>query len=187
MRQPLPSWRSRVMDWQKAPGLEFLLVALALHPIWVSADSPTNATSSNTLVRFEIQRGTNALGVVDVELFDHDKPETVRNFLLYVGSGAYSNGFLHRCIPGFVVQGGGFSVNDPGGTNRFSSYQEVRSFGRLTNEYFVGPVLRNEFGTLAMAKQGGDPNSASSQWFFNLADNPSLDTQNGGFTVFGHV
>jgi peptidyl-prolyl cis-trans isomerase A (cyclophilin A) len=57
------------------------------------------AAESNTLVRFEIQRGTNSLGAVDVELFDADKPETVRNFLLYVWSGAYSNTFLHRSVP----------------------------------------------------------------------------------------
>src|SRR5262245_43667828 len=69
--------------------------------------------SSNTVVRFQIERGTstssgpgtNSLGSLDVELFDQDKPETVRNFLLYVRSGAYSNSFLHRCVPGFVVQG----------------------------------------------------------------------------------
>src|SRR5262245_2901746 len=71
------------------------------------------AALTNTVVRFQIDRGTNSLGTLDVELFDADKPETVRNFLLYVRSGAYSNMFLHRCLPGFVVQGGGFAVTNP--------------------------------------------------------------------------
>src|SRR5215218_10352864 len=71
------------------------------------------AVEPNTIVRFEFVGGTNALGVADVELFDQEKPETVRNFLLYVRSGAYSNSFLHRLVPGFVVQGGGFALTNP--------------------------------------------------------------------------
>ena len=147
-----------------------------------------DSNDTNTIVRFEIQRGTNSLGRMDVELFDQDKPETVRNFLLYTYSGAYSNTFLHRCAPGFVVQGGGFSVTNPLGTNRFSAFLEVTNFGRLTNEFLVGPRLSNTLATIAMAKVGGETNSATSQWFFNLGDNSAnLDNQNGGFTVFGRV
>src|SRR5512139_1207377 len=86
-----------------------LLLALALQSARVLADV-TN--QDNSIVRFDFQRGTNALGVVDVELFDHEKPATVRNFLLYVRSGAYTNSFLHRCVPGFIVQGGGFAVTN---------------------------------------------------------------------------
>jgi cyclophilin family peptidyl-prolyl cis-trans isomerase len=152
------------------------------------AVASANSTPSNSVVRFQIQRGTNALGAVDVELFDQDKPATVRNFLLYVRSGAYSNSFLHRCVPGFIVQGGGFSVTNPLGTARFSSFNQVTEYGRVTNEFHVGPQLSNTFGTLAMAKLGNDPNSATSQWFFNLGNNTTnLDNQNGGFTVFGRV
>lgn len=147
-----------------------------------------DSNPSNTVVRFQIQRGTNSLGAMDVELFDSDKPQTVANFLLYVRSGAYSNIFLHRCLPGFVVQSGGFAVTNALGSNLFSSYREVTNYGRLTNEFFVGPRLTNTFGTIAMAKVGGDPNSATSQWFFNLGNNSTnLDLQNGGFTVFGRV
>jgi cyclophilin family peptidyl-prolyl cis-trans isomerase len=146
------------------------------------------AAPSNTVVRIEVDRGTNRLGSVDVELFDHDKPETVRNFLLYARSGAYSNMFLHRAVPGFVIQGGGFSVTNPLSSATFSSFLEVTNYGRLTNEFAVGPRLTNSYGTIAMAKVGNDPNSASSQWFFNLNDNAAnLDNQNGGFTVFGRV
>ena len=162
----------------------FLIVAVNLQMARVLADS----NGTNTVVRFEIQRGTNSLGRMDVELFDQDKPETVRNFLLYTYSGAYSNTFLHRCVQGFVVQGGGFSVTNPLGTNRFSAFLEVTNFGRLTNEFLVGPRLSNTFATIAMAKVCGDTNSATSQWFFNLGNNSAnLDAQNGGFTVFGRV
>src|SRR5690349_18433609 len=65
--------------------------------------------SNHTVVRFTFQKGTNFAGQADVELFDSEKPETVRNFLLYVRSGSYSNMFLHRCVPGFIIQGGGFA------------------------------------------------------------------------------
>src|SRR6266498_978218 len=164
--------------------LIFFFVALSLGTPRIVADS----NDTNTIVRFEIQRGTDSLGRMDVELFDQDKPETVRNFLLYTYSGAYSNSFLHRCVPGFVVQGGGFAVTNPLGTNRFSAFLEVTNFGRLTNEFLVGPRLSNTFATIAMAKVGGDTNSATGQWFFNLGDNSAnLDSQNGGFTVFGRV
>ncbi len=145
--------------------------------------------TTNTVVRIDVNRGTNRLGTVDVELFDQDKPESVRNFLLYVRSGAYSNTFLHRCVPGFVVQGGGFAVTNLAATGILTNhFLEVPDFGRLTNEFGVGPRLTNSYGTIAMAKLGNDPNSATSEWFFNLNDNgANLDNQNGGFTVFGRV
>lgn len=128
------------------------------------------------------------LGTIDVELFDTEKPVTVKNFIRYVQSGAYTNMFFHRCIPGFVVQGGGFSALNRFDTNAFTSFFYVTNFGTITNEFDVGPKRSNTYGTIAMAKLGGDPNSASSQWFFNLADNSgNLDNQNGGFTVFGRV
>src|SRR6266545_7869304 len=171
---------------RRLPG--FFLLLLASVAILCPTRSSASANASNTVVRFQIQRGTNDLGGMDVELFDQDKPETVRNFLLYVRSGAYSNSFLHRCGPGFIVQGGGFSMTNPLGTNRFSTYLTVTNDGRLTNEFLVGAHLSNTFGTLAMAKIGNDPNSAVSQWYFNLGDNSAnLDNQNGGFTVFGRV
>ncbi len=130
-------------------------------------------------------------GDIDVELFE-DKPVTVQNFLRYVESGAYQNMFLHRCIPGFVVQGGGYWIGNPTSTNFFSPTNRnvlaVHNFGAITNEFNVGKRQTNSFGTIAMAKLGGDPNSASSEWFFNLADNSAnLDSQNGGFTVFGRA
>ena len=173
------------LTWRPALSWLFLVLGIALQGVPLLADgtSPTNS-----IVRFEFQRGTNALGIADVELFDPEKPETVRNFLLYVRSGAYTNSFLHRCVPGFIVQGGGFSVTNPLSSDRFSTYSTVTNYGRLTNEFLVGTRMSNTLGTLAMAKVGNDPNSATSQWFFNLGNNSTnLDNQNGGFTVFGRV
>ena len=118
-------------------------------------------------------------------LFDTDKPVTVANFKQYVATGRFRDSFVHRWEPGFVSQGGGFFV-----TNRFKSNPSIasmRTFGSITNEYSVGPTLSNTYGTIAMARVGGQTNSATSQWFLNLADNVGLDTVDGGFTVFGHV
>ena len=143
----------------------------------------SSLASAGTLAQFRTR-----FGDIDVELYDQDKPVTVQNFIHYVQSGAYTNMFLHRCLPGFVVQGGGFSTTNQLSTNLLAVIQDVPSSGTITNEFNIGPRLSNIYGTIAMAKAGGDPNSASSQWFFNLGDNSAnLDNQNGGFTVFGRL
>ena len=117
------------------------------------------------------------LGSFDVELFDEEAPKTVENFLNYVRDGDFENTFFHRSIPGFVLQGGGFAFID-------GAVENVPTDPPVENEFNQS----NLGGTLAMAKVGGDPDSATSQWFVNLADNSdNLDTQNGGFTVFGRV
>lgn len=131
-------------------------------------------------------------GDLEVELYDNEKPITTANFKKLVQSGAYQNTFFHRLVPGFVAQGGGFYTASKGITNLFApswSYLgAVPNFGPITNEFAVGPFLSNTNGTITMAKTGGDPNSATSQWFFNLTNNAAnLDFQNGGFTVFGRV
>ena len=131
-------------------------------------------------------------GDLEVELYDQEKPVTVQNFKRLVQSGAYRNTFFHRVVPGFAAQGGGFFTTIPSSTNDFAapwSYLgQVPNFGPITNEFNVGSRLSNTNGTLAMAKTEEGPNSATCQWFFNLADNSAnLDNQNGGFTVFGHV
>lgn len=103
---------------------------------------------------------------------------TVSNFLAYVNSGRYTNNLVHRSVPGFVIQGGGFDVDAQG------LLGVVPSFGAITNEF----RRSNLRGTVAMAKSSGDINSATSQWFINLADNTSLDLpENGSFTVFAEV
>jgi cyclophilin family peptidyl-prolyl cis-trans isomerase len=122
-----------------------------------------------------------------VELFDKDKPVTVQNFIRYVESGRYRDSFSHRLLPGFVIQGGGFSVTNRATTN--ATIVPVPTYGTITNEFGVGPKYSNVFGAVAMAKAGGDTNSASSQWFINLANNTSLDAAdtNNFFVVFGRV
>ena len=116
-------------------------------------------------------------GAVEIELFDEEAPQTVANFLRYVNDGDYVNSFIHRSVPGFVVQGGGFTFVE-------GAAVPVPTDPPVINE----PGISNLRGTVAMAKVSGDPNSATSQWFFNLADNSgNLDNTNGGFTVFGQV
>jgi cyclophilin family peptidyl-prolyl cis-trans isomerase len=145
---------------------------------------------------FSAQAGTLAqfrtpFGDLDVELYDKEKPVTVENFKSLVRLGAYQNTFFHRLVPGFVAQGGGFwttsKTNGAGFGPNWNYVGVVPNFGQITNEYSVGPKLSNTNGTIAMAKLGSGPNTATCQWFFNLANNSSLDLQNGGFTVFGHV
>jgi len=122
-----------------------------------------------------------SFGAIDIVLYDAATPLTVANFLTYVNSGAYGSSFVHRSVPGFVIQGGGYVWDDA--TNRVVA---VPAQPPVANEFSAS--RSNRRGTIAMAKLGGDPNSATSQWFINLADNSSnLDNQNGGFTVFGAV
>jgi cyclophilin family peptidyl-prolyl cis-trans isomerase len=132
---------------------------------------------AGTLVQFRT-----TFGDIEVELYNQDKPVTVQNFIRYVQSGRYENEFCHRLVPGFVLQGGGFTLSN----NVIST---IPAYPPITNEFGVGQKFSNVRGTLAMAKIGGDTNSATSQWFFNLVDNTSLDSPdtNNYFVVFGHV
>ncbi|MDQ7048204.1 MAG: peptidylprolyl isomerase [Enterobacterales bacterium] len=124
-----------------------------------------------------IQLETN-FGNIDINLYDNGTPNTVANFLTYINSGAYSQSIVHRAVPGFIIQGGGFSYTGTWPATAIAASPSV------VNE----PVYSNVRGTIAMAKIGGQPDSATNQWFINLADNSAnLDGQNGGFTVFGQV
>ena len=119
---------------------------------------------------------------IDVSLLE-DKlsgaPLTVANFERYIEEEKYTDIILHRLISGFVLQGGGFQWS-----NNQTSPSSIESFPAVQNEF--SSERSNTRGTIAMAKIGNDPDSATNQWFFNLADNSAnLDNQNGGFTVFG--
>jgi cyclophilin family peptidyl-prolyl cis-trans isomerase len=152
-----------------------------------------DAAVTGTLVRFDVNAPA-PYDKVYVELFDQagehrlrTTPATAANFLSYVDGGSYQNTFIHRSVPGFVVQGGGFTVTNgqPG-----ISIGSVGQLAPVVNEPKPAgtSAANNVRGTIAMAKLGSDPNSATNQWFFNLADNSgNLDAQNGGFTVFGRV
>lgn len=149
---------------------------------------PTGATANLDLRSYftipgitgQIAQIDTVRGKFNIALLAADAPRTVANFLNYVNRGAYSNSFIHRSVPGFVIQGGGFTLSG-------SSIFNVTADPPVQNEF----KLSNVRGTLAMAKLGGDPNSATNQWFVNLADNgagsAALDVQNGGFTVFARV
>ena len=142
-------------------------------------------------------RLTTVLGAIDIALFGQQKPITVANFLNYLDQGRYfkidpTNGqlastFVHRSIPGFIIQGGGYlgTVYPPNPSTVQPT--QVLQFPPIQNE----PGISNRRGTIAMAKLANQPDSATSEWFINLADNGgppnNLDTQNGGFTVFGRV
>ena len=166
-----------------------LVAPIALDPVQVT-DAPVAISLEGkfeddevfgTVVKFE----TNApLSDPDfyVELTDNT-PLTNANFLSYVNSGAYDNSEFHRSISGFVIQGGGFKHPTVPADQPGSDPDPIPTTGTVQNE----PGNLNTRGTIAMAKLGGQPDSATSQFFFNLSDNPSLNSDNGGYTQFGSV
>lgn len=158
------------------------------------ADHFGESAVTGTVVRFE----TNApLANPDffVELFDTAgvtnssggaatlTPITATNFLSYVNDDSYDNTFIHRSVENFVVQGGGFKAPTLSADQPGSDPVPVTARAAITNE----PGNANQRGTIAMAKLDGFPNSATNQFYFNLDNNTSLNTDNGGFAVFGKV
>lgn len=143
----------------------------ALEPRQLLATQPF--APGNTLVEVQTTYGN-----IWIEMFDSVTPKTVENFLKYVNADRYDGTFIHRHATNFVLQGGGYKLDDQGGP------QHIETFAAVQNEFHRSNIAK----TVAMAKLGNDPNSATSEFFFNLADNSSnLDNQNGGFTVFGQV
>ncbi len=125
-------------------------------------------------------RVTTTKGIIDILLYATETPLTVANFMGYVNRGDYDGTIFHRSVPGFVIQGGGFSP--------LASNMVLRD---TQNPVINEPGITNERGTVTFAK-GADPDSATNQFFVNLTNNnPSafnnLDTSNGGFAVFGRV
>ena len=151
-----------------------LVLFLSLSTLLVSPLPVDASPAATTTVRVKT-----SLGTFDIELYDNAAPLTVANFLNYVHSGAYSNSFVHRNVRDFITQFGGYYVEVP-------SVLKIPASSPVINEFsFDRSNLR---GTVAMAKLGDDPDSATSQWFVNLNDNgANLDYQNGGFTVFGKI
>ena len=117
-----------------------------------------------------------SLGDIHMEMYDDKSPETVTNFLHYVDRKFYDGTIFHRVIENFMVQGGGLTID----------LMEKETDPPISNEANNG--LRNQRGTLAMARTQ-DINSATSQFFINVADNPSLNNgiQDFGYCVFGEV
>lgn len=121
-------------------------------------------------VKLETSKGT-----VIVELDRVRAPLTVDNFLTYVVAGEYDNTIFHRIIADFIVQGGGYDAD----------FNIKKVNGNIVNE--SGNGLKNSIGTIAMAKEN-QPHTANRQFFFNVADNTSLDPgRRWGYTVFGSI
>ena len=121
---------------------------------------------------------TTSAGELRIELDDAKAPISTANFLSYVNKGFYDGTIFHRVIPGFMIQGGGYST----------SFAEKPTHRPIELESRNG--LHNTLGTVAMARTG-DPNSATSQFFINVVDNAFLDQANSrdgnGYAVFGKV
>jgi len=117
-----------------------------------------------------------SLGDITIELDAENAPITVENFLAYVDEGFYDGTIFHRVIPGFVLQGGGFTAD----------MQQKSTHDPIKNEADNG--LKNERGTLSMARTP-EVDSATSQFFVNLVDNAFLDhgTRDFGYAVFARV
>jgi len=148
--------------------------------LFAALSAPAPAIS-NTIVRVQT-----SLGGFELELFSDEiaLTETVNNFLNYVTRGDYDDSLIHRSVPGFVVQGGGFTCVDACRDLLNLVITPIPTDPAIDDQ--VG--LSNTRGTIAMAKAG--PDTATSQWFVNLADNSFLDDTtrpDGGFTVFGQV
>lgn len=142
-----------------------LLIAL------ISAAPALAREASAPLVLLETTEGN-----IYLEMDRVNAPKTVANFLQYVREGQYEDVIFHRVIPGFMAQGGGYTVD----------FEEKKTRSSIENESKNG--LSNARGSIAMARTN-DPHSASAQWFINLVDNPRLDGKEykWGYAVFGKV
>ena len=147
-----------------------ILVVLAVSLAAGAADKP----APNPKVVLDTSKGR-----IVLELYLQKAPETVVNFLSYVDAKFYDGTIFHRVIPGFMIQGGGFTAD----------MQRKPGKGPIKNEADKG--LRNDRGTIAMARTG-DPHSATAQFFINAVNNDFLNhkakTQQGwGYAAFGRV
>jgi cyclophilin family peptidyl-prolyl cis-trans isomerase len=125
----------------------------------------------NPIVVLETSKGD-----IKIELYPEKSPLTVENFLMYVNEGHYEGTVFHRVIKGFMIQGGGFTKE--------GSQKQTKAPIKLESDN----GLKNEIGTIAMARTMV-PDSATSQFFINTADNDFLNygARNDGYAVFGRV
>ncbi|RFP16193.1 MULTISPECIES: peptidylprolyl isomerase [unclassified Duganella] len=138
------------------------------------AAAPAAPAANNATPQVEIKT---SMGDIVVELNHEKAPKSVDNFLTYVKAGFYKGTIFHRVIDGFMIQGGGFDEKLK--QKKTNAPVPIESQNGLTNNNY----------TLAMARTG-DPNSATSQFFINVADNEALNypgRDGFGYTVFGKV
>jgi cyclophilin family peptidyl-prolyl cis-trans isomerase len=157
---------------QRRAVLFAALVAVLVAVVGFAAGAA--AAAEGTKVRL-----TTNLGVIELALDEARAPDTVRNFIGYVQRGHYDGTIFHRVIRGFMIQGGGFTLE----------MQRKQNRAPVRNEADNG--LKNKTGTIAMARTSR-PHSATAQFFINTVDNASLnhrskDARGWGYTVFGRV
>ena len=148
----------------------FLLAGFALLTLTLAGA----ALAANPKVNLQTNKG-----LIVIELYPDQAPQSVANFLAYVDAGFYDGTIFHRVIPDFMIQGGGFTAD----------LEKKATRDPIPNEADNG--LKNERGTLAMARTN-DPNSATAQFFINHKDNAFLDhsgknPRGWGYAVFGRV
>ena len=157
-------------------SLKFLLPSLLLSFSVTAAEPecfPDEVLPDNAFPTVKLET---SMGDIVVELNRMRAPVTANNFLRYVLAKAYDNTIFHRVMPGFVVQGGGYT----------ETIEERELYAPIINE--SGNGLKNQMMSVAMARFD-KPHSATNQFYFNLADNASLDPNNRswGYAVFGTV
>jgi peptidyl-prolyl cis-trans isomerase A (cyclophilin A) len=159
------------------------LLALLLAVAQAAAQAPAPAAPATPkpapkgpFVSLEVTQGRATLGTIVIALDGGKAPISTANFLEYVRAGHYDGTVFHRVMPGFMVQGGGFTPE----------LVEKPTRAAIRNEARNG--LRNSRGTVAMARTN-DPDSATSQFFINVRDNHRLDfgISGAGYAVFGEV
>lgn len=138
-----------------------------------SAQAQSSAETDASLPHVKV---TTNKGAFVLQLRPDVAPKTVENFLAYARSGFYQDTIFHRVIPGFMIQGGGFT----------STLSRKSTREPIVNE--AKPTLKNLRGTIAMARTSA-PDSATSQFFINVTDNGFLDAgvRGAGYAVFGKV
>jgi cyclophilin family peptidyl-prolyl cis-trans isomerase len=154
---------------------KFVFLPILAIALFTSANGQEEIVTNETPTYPQVEIETSA-GSFVIELFTTRAPLTVNNFLQYVNSGFYNGTVFHRIVGGFVVQGGGYDTD----------YQLKTTRPDIPNE--SGNGLNNRRGFVAMARSG-EPHSANSQFYINLADNLPLDPRptRWGYAVFGKV
>jgi peptidyl-prolyl cis-trans isomerase A (cyclophilin A) len=150
----------------------FPLIMVFLFLCGAAVAAETGPAAKNTVVLMET-----SMGNVKIQLDPQKAPVSVKNFLDYVNKGSYNGTIFHRVIPGFMIQGGGFTTE----------LKQKPTNAPIKNEADNG--LKNDRGTIAMARTG-DPNSATAQFFINVVNNDGLNRPSPdgfGYAVFGKV
>ena len=150
----------------------FKRVMFAVAALCLSAGIACAEGKKNPVVEMDT-----SLGKIKIELFEKEAPISVKNFLDYANSGFFNETIFHRVIPGFMIQGGGFTADR----------KQKPTRAAIKNEAANG--LKNDRGSIAMARTSA-PDSATAQFFINVANNAMLNRPNpdgAGYAVFGKV